>query len=77
MGILALQAMSSGAFGISQAASAPLVASLPRASSGAVQNGGGGGFPPQYAQQLQNQLLLHQGGGFPFLPPGEPLCQIH
>lgn len=64
--ILAGQAMSSGAFGASQAASA---ASLPRASSGAVQNGG---FPPQYAQQLQNHLLLQQGGAFPFLPPGEP-----
>ena len=29
------------------------------------------GFAPsQYAQQLQNHLLLQQGGGFPFLSPG-------
>ena len=32
------------------------------------------GLNPQYAQQLQNQLLMQQGGGnFPFLNPGSCL----
>jgi hypothetical protein len=67
--------MGGSAFAGLASASAPLPGvALPRASSsGSAQNGGSGGFPPQYAQQLQNQLLLQQGGAFPFLPPGELL----
>ena len=28
------------------------------------------GLSPQYAQQLQNQLLMQQSGSFPFMNPG-------
>ena len=54
----------------------------PQAASmalGSMQGLGGGQLPqpnglnPQYAQQLQNQLLMQQGGSFPFLNPGSCL----
>ena len=60
-------------------ASNPLALPFPQAASMALcsmQSGGSGqlpqpnGFPPQYAQHLQNQLLMQQGGSFPFLNPG-------
>ena len=44
--------------------------SMPNLGNG--QLGQPNGFSPQYAQQLQNQLLMQQGGSFPFLGPGGP-----
>ena len=60
-------------------ASNPLALPFPQAASmglGSMQSVGSGqlpqpnGFTPHYAQQLQNQLLMQQGGSFPFLNPG-------
>jgi hypothetical protein len=56
----------------------PLTLPFPQASMalGSMPSLGNGqlrqpnGFSPQYAQQLQNQLLVQQGGSFPFLGPG-------
>lgn len=50
---------------------------------GSMQNPSGGqmlqpnGFNPQYAQQLQKQLLMQQGGSFPFLGPGSLFSSSH
>lgn len=63
-----MQAMN-GSYGFSQPASAPQAAgNLGR--QGQAMQAQQNGFTPQYAQQLQNHLLLQQSGAFPFLPPG-------
>lgn len=67
------------ALSLQSMASNPLALPYPQAASMALcsmQSMGSGqmpqptGFPSQYAQQLQNQLLLQQGGSYPFLNPG-------
>ncbi len=62
--------MANGAYQFSQPASAPL------AAGGLGRLGQQNGFPPQFAQQLQNHLILQQNGAFPFLPPGAALAQF-
>jgi len=65
-------------------ASNPLALPFPQAASMAfssMQSLGSGqmpqpnGFTPQYAQQLQSQLLMQQGASFPFLNPGDCLAK--
>lgn len=62
-----------GTYSFSQPASAsPAAGSMGRPGQGMQQNG----FTPQYAQQLQNHLLLQQSGAFPFLPPGAHMLPL-
>ena len=63
-----MQGMSSNPLTLPFPQASMALGSMPSMGNG--QLGQPNSFSQTYAQQLQNQLLMQQGGSFPFLGPG-------